>query len=258
MEILALFLPYLRAAPRLVHLISAMYWIGTTLYLNRLARNATPVQNDPNVMSRLYLIHGGKVARLERLTTTPNNDETIHWFKWESLSTWISGMVLLAVNFWVGSDKALPAYGLLVFGTIIYALIWRWIKPGSPLESFAIFASWLGLMALTWGFEQFLDSFMAFYFVGATLATIMAIYNVWGVILPSQQKMLRDGGQIDTALAARAMRCTQHNMYIMPTVVLMMMQMHISDVLHGDMDYWRMGIISLVGGLVGHLLRKKL
>ena len=44
---------------------------------------------------------------LLRLSSPPALPETLHWFKWEAYSTWLTGMVLLILVFYVGADAYL-------------------------------------------------------------------------------------------------------------------------------------------------------
>jgi len=263
MEILALLLPYLGAGLRLVHLLSFAFWIGTTLYLTRMARNLVAT-DDPDQYGTVWGAHGGTIWVYAKRKTMPKGDQELHWFKWESLATWASGISLLILNWWgeqIFSLDSIKAFGLMFITAAWYWIVWRWIKPNSRWEMLGIILSLVSLMSLTWVFSLFLDPFRLCYHLGGTLATIMAIVNVWGTILPAQRdivRVLQQGGQVNEVLAARAMRCTKHNTYIMPTVVMLMMCMHLMDVLHmGNHAWLSIGIIALVGGCIGHLLRKK-
>lgn len=256
-------LEYLRGMLRLTHLLSFAFWIGTTMYLTRMARYIVATPSDPHIYGTVWGAHGGSIWVYAKRKTMPTGGQQLHWFKWESLITWASGMLLLILNWWGGqiwNQDAVMAFGLMALATICYMLIWRVIKPNSRWEIFGILLSLAGLMGTTWLFSQFLDPFRLCYHVGGTLATIMAIANVWGTILPAQRDIVRvmqQGGSVNESLAARAMRCTKHNTYVMPTVVMLMMCLHLMNVLHmGDHAWLAVGVIALVGGCIGHAFRK--
>ncbi len=255
--------PYVRALLRLTHLLGFAFWIGTTLYLTRMARNLVLTPNDPNLYGTVWGAHGGSIWVYSKRKTMPAGGQQLHWFKWESLITWASGMLLLILNWWNGQIwnwEGATAFGLMFLGTSWYMAIWRCIKPNSHWEVLGIILSLVSLMGITWLFNQFLDPFRLCYHVGGTLATVMAIANVWGTILPAQRDIVRvmqQGGSVNESLAARAMRCTKHNTYVMPTVVILMMCMHLMDVLHMADHVWlAVGVIALIGGCIGHAFRK--
>lgn len=264
--LLALCLPYLRLLIRLIHLLGFAFWIGTTLYLTRMARNLVMEPGSADIYGTVLGAHGGSIWMYIKCKTMPPGDQPLHWFKYESLVTWASGMLLLILNWWSSDLWTWPAgaaFGLMGLATTWYMGIWRFIEPNSRWETFGIFLSLASLMGLTWLFSLFLDPFRLCYHLGGTLATIMAIANVWGTILPAQRDIVRalqvEGGTVDEALAARAMRCTKHNTYIMPTVVMLMMCMHVMGELHMANKPWLAILaITLIGGCIAHLLRKKL
>ena len=146
------------------------------------------------------MVHSGGFYTVDRQKSLKVGPEQVHWFRWEALMTWLSGMVLLFLVYYSSSGLIDPdvadisqgagiAIGLAVLavGWIIYDLAAR-----SPLgRSEAVFAAFSLLMiaVLAWGLMHVFSGRAAYIHVGAVLGTIMTA-NVWFRILPSQRKMI--------------------------------------------------------------------
>ena len=50
-------------------------------------------------------MHGGGFYHAQKYKVAPAElPETLHWFKWEAYTTWLSGMFLLALMYWYGAE----------------------------------------------------------------------------------------------------------------------------------------------------------
>ena len=54
---------------------------------------------DDNVSGQLWMVHGGGFYLVEKQTKPKVMPRTLHWFKWESALTFLSGFFLLIVTF---------------------------------------------------------------------------------------------------------------------------------------------------------------
>ena len=83
---------WLHLALRLLHLIAGIMWIGTSFYFVWLDSSfrALPEPKE-GAEGETYMVHGGFFYRVEkqRPRTMP---PALHWFKYEALRTWVSGM----------------------------------------------------------------------------------------------------------------------------------------------------------------------
>lgn len=135
---------------RWFHVVAGITWIGQT-YLFNWMEKTLPKEIDPeaeeNVDGQLWMVHGGGFYLVEKQKMPKLMPRTLHWFKWESALTWISGFVLLSIVYYMGglmveadaelSETAAVAVslGLLVFGWIIYRLLW--LSPLGKMKSSA-------------------------------------------------------------------------------------------------------------------------
>jgi uncharacterized membrane protein len=131
---------------RWVHVITAIAWIGSSFYFVFLDSNLVPPQRQDlkakGVDGEMWAVHGGGFYNPQKYQTAPPQppDSKLHWFYWESYSTWLSGMALFTVLYlWNAStyliDKSLMAWSpgaaigvalsFLVVFWLVYDLICR-------------------------------------------------------------------------------------------------------------------------------------
>src|SRR5581483_5830342 len=104
--------------------------------------------------------------------------------KWEAGMTWISGMLLLVVVYWLGAPL-LPfgaeqtraagigiSLGTLALGWIGYNVIWR--SPLRNNEPLGAAISWIAVTALAFCLSRVLSDRAAYLHIGAMFGTIMA------------------------------------------------------------------------------------
>ena len=166
--------------------------------------------------------------------------DTLHWFKWEAYTTWLSGMFLLILVYWFSAEVYLIdpavaslspgaavsiAFAFIVAGWFVYDLLCK-----SPLGSrdglFAIVLLVLSSL-LAWGLCQLFGGRGAYIHFGVVLGTIM-VANVFFVIIPGQRKMVaaaeRPGGHcrqrpgLATALSCRHPRSANRHEAILGLV----------------------------------------
>ncbi|KPV48994.1 hypothetical protein SE17_35100, partial [Kouleothrix aurantiaca] len=180
---------------RWVHVIAGIMWIGNSLLFNWLDRNLRPLDEPKEgVQGKIWLLHSGAFYEVEKKLLPPGMPypEKVHWFMFQNLTTWVSGITLLIVVYYMGGaaymvDPSVAdisaglaiAIGVcaLVFGWLVYDFLWR-----SPLSKqnpqLAAAISFILLIAVTYGLAQVLGGRAAYIHVGALLGTLMTA-NVW-------------------------------------------------------------------------------
>jgi hypothetical protein len=87
---------------RWAHVIVAIAWIGSSFYFVFLDSSLTPPQDpalkDKGVDGELWAVHGGGFYHPQKYLVAPKTlPDHLHWFYWESYSTWLTGFALFTV-----------------------------------------------------------------------------------------------------------------------------------------------------------------
>jgi hypothetical protein len=86
-----------------LHVITAIAWIGSSFYFVWLDNSLTPAEGPDlkakGVDGELWAVHGGGFYNPQKYMVAPRQDATpnLHWFYWESYSTWLTGFALFTV-----------------------------------------------------------------------------------------------------------------------------------------------------------------
>ena len=104
-------LDWLNLLVRWLHLIAGIAWIGASFYFvmldNSLSAPARADDAKRGVSGELWAVHGGGFYVSQKFPTGPRGEplsENLHWSKWEAYTTWLSGMALLAIIYWLGAS----------------------------------------------------------------------------------------------------------------------------------------------------------
>ena len=93
---------WLNLAVRWIHFITGVAWIGASFYFNWLENRLDRRQPRDGLAGNLWAVHGGGFYYLEKYRVAPPKlPEELHWFKWEAYFTWISGVCLLAIVYYI-------------------------------------------------------------------------------------------------------------------------------------------------------------
>ncbi|MGI9247946.1 MAG: urate hydroxylase PuuD [Woeseiaceae bacterium] len=266
----AYFVDWLNLLVRWLHVITGIAWIGASFYFvwldNHLESPKDPDDDTKGVGGELWSLHGGGFYHAQKYRVAPASiPETLHWFKWEAYSTWLSGMAMLALVYWYGAEvylidpavadlSVLAAVGIaiayIVGGWFIYDMLCK-----SPLaRDTRVFAVILLLLssALAWSLCQLFGGRGAYIHFGAVLGTIM-VANVFFVIIPGQRKMVvaaSRGEAPDPTPGIQAKQRSLHNTYFTLPVLFVMTSNHYA-MTYGHKYNWAILIgISLVGALI--------
>jgi uncharacterized membrane protein len=82
---------------RWVHVITAIAWIGSSFYFVFLDSSLVPPTSkdlkEMGVGGELWAVHGGGFYNPQKYAVAPKVvPEHLHWFYWESYSTWLSDL----------------------------------------------------------------------------------------------------------------------------------------------------------------------
>ena len=261
---------WLNLLGRWAHFVVGIAWIGSSFYFiwldNHLQAPIAPADADKGVGGELWAVHGGGFYQSQKYRVAPPVlPETLHWFKWEAYSTWLTGMFLLALIYWYGAEIYLIdrevaelsppiAVGVAILviggGWLVYDLLCR-----SPLgrREPALAAVLLVLTAvLAWGLCELYSGRGAYIHFGATLGTIM-VANVFFVIIPGQRKMVASAGRgeaPDPAPGIRAKQRSVHNTYFTLPVLFVMISNHFALSYSHAWNWLVLVAFSLAGALI--------
>ena len=230
---------------RWLHLITGIAWIGASFYfiwLDNSLEEPPQWKKDKGIKGDLWSIHGGCIYEVAKYELAPEKmPETLHWFKWEAYTTWLTGMVLLIVIFYLGADAylidkrvadltQLQAVGLglgfLISGWVIYATL-----CSTPLANngFAIGGILIGIAVIyAYALTHLFSGRGAYIHMGAIIGTIM-VGNVFRVIMPSQRALvaaIEKGEAPDPAWGIKAKLHSTHNNYLTLPVLFIMISNH--------------------------------
>ncbi len=259
---------------RWAHVITAIAWIGSSFYFVFLDNSLTP-PTDPELKRKgvdgeLWAVHGGGFYHPQKYMVAPKQiPEHLHWFYWESYSTWLTGFALFTVLYlfnagtflvdksvhdWTPGVAIAAALGFLVAFWLVYDVICRAfgrrkngdLIVGALVFAFIVFASWLAC-------ELFAGR-AAFLLVGAMIATAMSA-NVFFWIIPGQRTVMaqmKAGQPVDPIHGQRAKQRSVHNTYFTLPVLFAMLSNHYGFA-YGHQHNWLVLVIfMLAGALIRH------
>jgi uncharacterized membrane protein len=265
---------------RWAHVVFAIAWIGSSFYFVWLDNHLTPPTDEDlkarGVDGELWAVHGGGFYNPQKYFVGPRRmpQGVLHWFYWESYSTWLSGFALFSllylwnassflidkrVHDWAPAAAVAAALAFLVVGWLVYDAICRVLgrtkdgKVGNELRvglailACVVFASWLAC--------QLFAGRAAFLIVGAMLATIMSA-NVFFWIIPGQRKVVADlqaGRAPDPVHGQRGKQRSVHNTYFTAPVLVAMLSNHYS-LLYAHEHNWLVLVGLMLFGALARLV----
>ncbi|MCM5681371.1 urate hydroxylase PuuD [Schlegelella sp. S2-27] len=259
---------------RWAHVITAIAWVGSSFYFvfldNSLTPPTAPDLKAKGVDGELWAVHGGGFYHPQKYLVAPRQlPEHLHWFYWESYSTWLTGFGLFTVLYlfnagsflvdksvhdWSAGAAVAAALGFLVAFWLVYDAICRLFGQrvrgdlivGVLVFAAIVFASWLAC--------QLFAGRAAFLLVGAMIATAMSA-NVFFWIIPGQRKVIaqmKAGQPVDPVHGKRGKQRSVHNTYFTLPVLFSMLSNHYGFA-YGHQHNWLVLVLAmLAGALIRH------
>lgn len=261
------------------HILSAILWVGATFYFtwldgrfNELERKA---QEGDKSEKNVWMVHSGGFYLVEKQKRPQLMPQVLHWFKWESFTTWFTGFLLFGLMYYHGTkliefedwpftkgQAIAMSLGFLIGGWVVYDLLWSKVFKN---EVIGAIVSYFLLVGVAFLFMQPLKLNLgpihidkpalfparaAFLQLGVMLGTIMTA-NVWMRILPPQKRMvaaLKAGQEPNLAEGARAKTRSKHNTFIVMPVLFTMISHHYAFI--GSKYNWVIFAALTLGGFI--------
>ena len=263
------FLDWANLLLRWVHVITAIAWVGSSFYFVFLDSSLTPPVDEDlkkqGVSGELWAVHGGGFYHPVKFNVSPPKlPGHLHWFYWESYSTWLSGFALFTVSYlWSAStyliDKSLmdwspgAAIGVAVSFLVVFWMLYDLIcqvfgqkKNGDAIVGALV----LGLVCIaSWLACHWFAGRAAFLLVGAMIATAMSA-NVFFWIIPGQKKVIasiKAGQPVDPIHGQRGKQRSVHNTYFTLPVLFAMLSNHYSFT-YSHPQNWLVLILMMFAG----------
>jgi uncharacterized membrane protein len=264
---------WLSLIARWIHVFAGIMWVGTTYYFTwldaRLTEEEKAVQATGGT-AQLWMVHSGGFYKVEKRKVPDELSRKLHWFRWEAGTTWLSGMALLVIVYYLGggalvdrdvSDISISAaiavgVGAMVFGWLIYDLLM--ISPLGRNEKLFAVVGYVLVVGTAYGLSRVLSGRAVYIHLGAIFGTIMAA-NVWMRILPAQRKMIeaiKSGQQPDQTLAAQAKLRSKQNTFMAVPLVFLMISSHYGGNTTGGYDWIHLVVLIPVGWLAAKFIRR--
>jgi uncharacterized membrane protein len=260
---------WLSLALRWIHIFAGIMWVGATWYFTWLDGQFEDHEANPG--GKVWMVHSGGFYQVDKVKVPESMPRTLHWFRYEALLTWISGMLLLLVMYPLGGLMIDARGDALALGTslagiaALLAAAWvvydqLWMSPLGRSEPAGATLSYLLLVGLGYGLTRVLAGRTAFMLVGTVLGTLMAA-NVWLRILPAQRQMIaarKAGLEPDLTLGARAKQRSKQNTFMVVPLVFVMLSNHYPTASYGHAYNWAvLAAMVLVGWGAAKWLRSR-
>ena len=235
---------------RWVHVITAIAWVGSSFYFVFLDSSLTPPEDEnlraEGATGELWAVHGGGFYHpVKYAVAPPKLPPHLHWFFWESYTTWITGFSLFTVSYlWNAGtylvDKSLMPWspGAAVAVSLSFLVVF-WMAYDTICQVFGqrrngerTVGILVGLLVVVaaWLACHWFAGRAAFLLVGAMIATSMSA-NVFFWIIPGQKKVIasiKAGEPVDPVHGKRGKQRSVHNTYFTLPVLFAMLSNHYS------------------------------
>ena len=253
---------------RWAHVVAAISWIGSSFYFMWLDSSLRRRRGMPEgIRGENWTVHGGGFYHTQKFSVAPEGmPEELHWFRWESYLTWLTGFALMAaVYYWSASTYLInPASGLAPWQGIavsVAALAGGWngydVLCKTPLRhapALLIAVLFALLVAATWALGLVFTERAVFLQVGAMIATLMT-GNVFLVIIPNQRVVVADlqAGRVpDPRYGEIAKLRSTHNNYLTLPVIFLMISNHYPVTFGHPWNWAIVAFVLAIGAVVRH------
>ncbi|MBL9017059.1 MAG: urate hydroxylase PuuD [Myxococcales bacterium] len=249
---------------RWAHLIAGIMWVGNSMLFNWLDRNLEKQVGQSRLsQGKIFMLHSGAFYDVEKKLLEPGEmPRILHWFKWQNFSTWVTGICLLVLVYYMHDAGGLVdpsihdvdrtvavamSVSAIFVAWLIYDVVWKMLGDSNPKAAAVV--SVLMLFAAIFGFSQFFSGKATFMQTGVVIGTIMT-GNVWMVIVPSQKELVaatKAGREQDATLSLRAKQRSIHNNYLTFPLLFIMLSNHFGGATSHPLN-WLILILVMIGG----------
>src|SRR5688500_18076310 len=167
---------------RWVHVFAGIMWVGTTYYFTwldaRLTEEEKAVANT-GVTPQVWMVHSGGFYVVERRKVPDLVSRTLHWFRWEAFTTWLSGFALLVLVYYLGGGALIDpdvrelstgvavalGIGVIIAGGVVYDVMM--MSPLRRNEKLFAALAYVLIVALSYCLTQTFSARAAYIHVGA-------------------------------------------------------------------------------------------
>jgi len=261
-------------AVRWLHVIAGIAWIGSSFYFIALDLSLKQRPGLPEgAGGEAWQVHGGGFYNMVKYLVAPARlPDELTWFKWEAYTTWLSGMALLALVYYLQAELLMIDAGVmelapwqavaislagLALGWIVYDLLCR--SPLGRSDAALAGVGFAFLVALAWGFTLLFSGRGMMMQLGALIGTMM-VANVFLVIIPNQKKVVADliaGRRPDPRLGAQAKQRSLHNNYLTLPVIFTMIANHYPLAFASRWNWLILAVVLVIGAVIRHFFNVK-
>ena len=253
-------------ALRWLHVVAAIAWIGESFYFVALDRGLKPPKiAAAGLFGESWSVHGGGFYHKQKYLPAPAElPAELHWSKWKSYTTWLSGFALFLLLYLRAPSIHLvdPAIAALtnsqaVALALAFPLV-AWIAYDALCRLIGFRDGVLGVavaflvLVLDYAATHLFGGRAAFLLVGASLATIMSA-NVFFVIIPGQKRMvaaLAQGVAPDPLPGQRGKQRSVHNTYFTLPVVFAMLSNHVANAYAQPQSWLVLALVMAAGAAI--------
>ena len=238
---------------RWIHVLAGIMWIGHLWFFNFVNSQ----------FAKAYDADSKKKLLPELMP------RALYWFRWGAAFTWITGILLLGLIYYMGGvmvanmpgSTALGTGALTAISLGILVVAWPIYDMGlAPIfkknEMAGTAVALVLTAALAFGLRYVMSGRAMMIQIGATYGTLMAA-NVWMRIWPGQRKIIAGvkgtGPAPDPAIPATAGLRSKHNTYMSVPLVFAMISNHFSTIVGSDWNW----LIITGAVVVGWLMAKR-
>ena len=264
------FLDWANLLLRWLHVITAIAWVGSSFYFVFLDSSLTPPVDEDlktqGVNGELWAVHGGGFYHPVKFNVSPPKlPDHLHWFYWESYTTWLSGFALLTVSYlWnariylvdPGNPNAMHPHAAIVAALAFLVVFWLLYDGicrvfGQKKNGDGIVGAMVLVLVCIAAFLacHIFPGQAAFLLMGAMLATSMSA-NVFFWIIPGQRTVVADlkaGRPVDPIHGKRGKQRSVHNTYFTLPVLFAMLSNHYGWLYNHDLN-WLVLILMMFAG----------
>lgn len=243
---------------RWIHVVAGIIWIGHLYFFNWVNAH----------VAKTYDADSKKKVVPELMP------RALFWFRWGAAWTWITGILLAGIVYWMSEDVMRGtnpnvnflgtwptvgvAFAVFILGFLVYDQLWK--SPLAKNEMVGVAVSFVLVGVVAFAFSRIMGGRAMFIHVGAMFGTFMAA-NVWMRIWPAQRKIIGGiagtGPAPDAAVPAMAGLRSKHNTYMSVPLVFTMISNHFGTIYGHDLNWlFLLGFIAVGWGVTKFLYTK--